>query len=224
MPTLRTAGPRFRMTAFAGIAALGLGGVIAAPAYAHDSLIASSPEADEVLSESPGEVVLEFSGAGLTTGEGITNDIVVLDAQEQDWSAEEPAEVEGSVMRTEFPEPLPNGEYEVHYRVVYSDGHSEELSFGFEVEAAQVEEEDPSDELEADESPEPTAAPTEELADGSTPQESSESADAGDSDSDEDFGGVGGVLLWTGLAVGVLAVAGVVFYAVKRRRSQGSQG
>lgn len=231
MPTLRTAHPRFRMAAFAGIAALGLGGVIAAPASAHDSLIASSPEADEVLDESPDEVVLEFSGAGLTSGEGITNDIVLLDAEDRDWSAEEPAEVEGSVMRTDIPEPLPNGDYEVHYRVVYSDGHSEELSFGFEVDAAEVEEDDQDDEPEAaeeaataTEEPEEADAPDDEGDTSDSPDpdsaDSDEAAQTDDSASDEDSGGWGSIGLWAGIGVLVLALAAVVGYTAKRRRGQ----
>lgn len=226
MPTLTTAHPRFRMAVLAGSAALGLGVLVAAPAYAHDSLIASSPEADEILSESPEEVVLEFSGAGLTTGEGITNDIVLLDAQEQEWSAEDPAEVEGSVMRTDIPEPLPNGEYQVHYRVVYSDGHSEELSYGFEVEAVEEDQDDEPLEVETGEpgleesATEPTPEEEELLPDDEAG--SGDPADAqNDDDHDDGSGGVGGILLWTGLAAAVLALAGGVGYAAKRRRGGG---
>ncbi|WP_344685989.1 MULTISPECIES: copper resistance CopC family protein [Actinomycetes] len=102
-----------------------------APASAHDTLLAASPEADEVLDHSPEAITLEFSGDGLTTGETITNTILLRDANGENWEGE--TEVEGSAMSTELPEPLPNGEFDVVYRVVYSDGHSEEHSYSFEV-------------------------------------------------------------------------------------------
>lgn len=102
-----------------------------APASAHDTLLAASPEADEVLDQSPEAITLEFSGDGLTTGETITNTILLRDANGENWEGE--TEVEGSTMSTELPEPLPNGEFDVVYRVVYSDGHSEEHSYSFEI-------------------------------------------------------------------------------------------
>lgn len=120
-----------------GAAGLGLTAVLASPAWAHDTLISSSPAAGEVLTESPEEIVLEFSGGGLTEGEDIPNDIWVLDSEGENWESEEEAQVEGSTMTTELREELPDGEYTVLYHVVYADGHDEELSFEFEVDAPQ---------------------------------------------------------------------------------------
>lgn len=137
-----------RITALSATAALGLAvTTMAAPAWAHDSLLSSTPEADAVLEQSPEEITLEFSGGGLTTGEAITNVIEVSDEGGENWEGE--TEIEGSTMSTELPEELPGGDYTVAYRVVYSDGHAEESSFDFEV---------------ADTAPEPTpeaSAPTE---------------------------------------------------------------
>ncbi len=147
-----TAGARRtpRLLALSGAAALGLTAGVAAPAWAHDTLISSTPEADEVLTESPEEIVLEFSGSGLTQGEDIPNEILVRDEDGQSWESEDPAEVEGNTMTTDLQEPLPNGEYTVLYHVVYSDGHDEELSFEFEVDdpAAAVSEQADADEAE----------------------------------------------------------------------------
>lgn len=120
-----------------GAAGLGLTAVLASPAWAHDTLISSSPAAGEVLTESPEEIVLEFSGGGLTEGEDIPNDIWVLDSEGENWESEEEAQVEGSTMTTELREELPDGEYTVLYHVVYADGHDEELSFEFEVDAGE---------------------------------------------------------------------------------------
>ena len=123
-----------RLLALSGAAALGLSAAAAAPAWAHDTLISSTPEEGEVLTESPEEIVLEFSGSGLTQGEDIPNEILVRDEGGESWETEDPAEVEGSTMSTDLQDSLPNGEYTVTYHVVYSDGHDEELSFEFEVE------------------------------------------------------------------------------------------
>lgn len=143
-----------RLLALSGAAALGLSAAAAAPAWAHDTLISSTPEEGEVLTESPEEIVLEFSGSGLTQGEDIPNEILVRDEDGESWETEEPADVEGSTMSTDLQDSLPNGEYTVTYHVVYSDGHDEELSFEFEVEdpaaidsseaQAEAEVEDPS--------------------------------------------------------------------------------
>lgn len=126
--------------ALAGGAALLLGALSAAPAGAHDSLIGSTPEADEVLETRPEEIVLEFSGAGLTTGESVPNTIWVTDSEGEHWEGD--TETDGPTMWTELEEPLPDGEYEVLYHAVYSDGHSEELGFSFEVDAAAVEDDE----------------------------------------------------------------------------------
>ncbi|MDO5492643.1 MAG: copper resistance protein CopC, partial [Nesterenkonia sp.] len=113
-----------------GTLALGAGMLTASPAWAHDTLISSTPEDGAEVTEPLEEVTLEFSGDGLTTGEGITNEIRVTDEDGDDLATE--TEVDGATMSTTFDEPLPDGEYDVVYRVVYSDGHDEEgeLSFG----------------------------------------------------------------------------------------------
>jgi copper resistance protein C len=208
----------------AALAAMSLGAVASAPAHAHDTLIASTPEADQVLEESPDEVVLEFSGGGLTTGDAITNEILVLDSDEEDWASEEPADVEGSIMRTDLPEPLPNGEYEVRYRVVYSDGHDEELGFAFEVDAPLTEGEDDAalgepDEAEAPEEPTETAdagtaeaepAPTEEIEDDAT---------LNATEAEDESGQWGGPQFWVALAAALAGVAAVAWFAARRRGS-----
>ncbi|WP_157983875.1 copper resistance CopC family protein [Nesterenkonia muleiensis] len=219
MPTHTIAPARLRLGALAGCAALTLGALTAAPVSAHDTLIASTPEAEEVLAELPDQVVLEFSGSGLTTGDGITNDILVLDSEEQNWASEDPAEVDGSRMSTDLPEPLPNGEYEVHYRVVYSDGHSEESSFGFEVDVPAAEEDDDAQLAETEET-ESTAEPTDaEPLD--TPAADDQATDAElvetDGDNAEESAPWGGILSWGALALAVIGLAVAAGYALRRR-------
>ncbi len=197
----------------------------APPAAAHDTLIASTPEAEEVLEESPEEIVLEFSGDGLTTGDTITNAIVVRDAEGENWEGE--TEVEDNTMSTELPESLPNGEYEILYRVVYSDGHDEELSFDFEVDdpddadgAADAEDEPSSDEgTEPAESAESGREDEADSANESDADEagddSTENAEATDATSDESGNPVPA---WLVVAVAAVAVAGGAALIVARRR------
>lgn len=212
-----TVSARLRPAALVGAAALALGALTAAPAQAHDTLIGSSPEDGETLTQPPEEVVLEFSGSGLLTGDAITNDIWLLDAEDENWAAEEPAEVDGTTMRTDIPEPLPNGEYEVQYRVVYSDGHSEELGFSFEVDSPLTEADDEA----VLASPEGTAedeggtdTPEEELTEESAEDPAGEPQLPEEENSD----GWGGIIGWSLLAAALLVLAGAVGYAAKRRR------
>lgn len=111
------------------IPALALAG--AAPAAAHDELVRTSPGVDETVGTAPERVALTFSG-DLIDGEGIQNLLQVRDAAGNQWQAE-PGTVDGPGFSAPLCEGLPNGDYRVAYRVVYSDGHSEERAFGFAV-------------------------------------------------------------------------------------------
>lgn len=205
--------------ALAGLVALLLGAITAVPAWAHDSLIASTPEAEEVLEESPEEIVLEFSGDGLTTGETIPNTIWVTDSEGEHWEGE--TEVDGPTMWTELPNPLPRGEYEVLYNAVYSDGHSEELSFSFTVQGA-----DSADES-ADEADRDGAAAEEEAAEDAA-QETEEADGASDeAPADADGGQTaaqtdGQFPLWAALLIGagLVGLLAAVLLLVRRRSRQ----
>lgn len=162
-----------RLAAASVTAGLVVTAALAAPAWAHDTLIDSTPGEGEVLDEPPEEVVLEFSGDGLTTGSSIPNTIWVTDEDGEHWEGE--TEVEGTTMSTEIDEELPDGDYEVLYNVVYNDGHNEELSFTFEVDAGDTEEEG-TDEADAEDgdTEDPDAEDTE-----------AEDAEAGEADTGE---------------------------------------
>ncbi|NUL45916.1 copper resistance protein CopC [Cellulosimicrobium funkei] len=120
----------------AGTAALSAAALLAlataAPAAAHDQLLSADPEAGTAVLEAPAEVGLEFSG-NLTTGQGIQNLVTVTDEDGHQWQDGE-AQVTGPSLTAPLCEGLPNGEYTVDYRVVYSDGHSEEKSYEFTLE------------------------------------------------------------------------------------------
>ena len=120
----------------AGVAALSAAGLLAlataAPAAAHDQLLSATPEAGTAVIETPGELSLTFSG-NLITGEGITNAATVTDEDGHQWQDGD-AVVSGPELSADLCEGMPNGEYQVDYRVVYSDGHSEEKGYAFTLE------------------------------------------------------------------------------------------
>ena len=201
-----------------GSAALLLGAMAAAPAWAHDTLIGSTPEAGAVLEESPEEIVLEFSGEGLTTGESIPNTIWVTDEDGDHWETE--TETDGPTMRTELEDPLPNGEYEVLYHAVYSDGHSEELDFSFEVDAADVEE---SDDAAAEEQATEAAQETEAGEEPTAEEAATEETSGEESGVDDEAEGQFPVGVALGIGAGVLVLMVVALLLVRRKVTQGGQ-
>ncbi|MFC0250085.1 copper resistance protein CopC [Citricoccus parietis] len=120
----------------AGTAALAAAALLAlataTPAAAHDQLLSATPAAGTAVLEVPAEIGLEFSGS-LTTGQGIQNLVTVTDEDGHQWQDGE-AQVAGPNLTAALCEGLPNGEYTVDYRVVYSDGHSEEKGYEFTLE------------------------------------------------------------------------------------------
>ncbi|TLP93598.1 copper resistance protein CopC [Nesterenkonia salmonea] len=170
-PTSSTYGPLKR--GLLGIGAFLSASVVAqlssiAPAVAHDVLLSSTPEPDQVVSEPLHAVELEFSGSGLIASESINNVIQVVDSDGENWAGN--VEVDGPTATAELDDELPDGSYEVVYRVAYSDGHVEEESFDFEmranlenpVEDAQEDQQDSG--ATTDEEPEPTdQAPMQEV-------------------------------------------------------------
>lgn len=125
-----------RRVPWAGAAALSAAALLtlatAGPAAAHDQLLSADPEAGTAVIETPSELSLTFSG-NLITGEGISNVATVTDENGHQWQDGE-AEVSGPELSTALCEGMPNGDYAVNYRVVYSDGHSEEKSYEFALE------------------------------------------------------------------------------------------
>lgn len=90
----------------------------AAPASAHDQLIASSPTPGQALAAAPASVSLEFSGDVLTTGAVI----VIADADGADWVAA-PAVPQGATVTADVRPGMPDAGYELRWRVVSADGH-----------------------------------------------------------------------------------------------------
>lgn len=102
----------------AALLCLGICLVAAPVALAHDQLISSSPGADEQLSSPPTTIKLTFSAELLTLG----HEIRIVDADSKNW-----AQGTATLTRESLSQPvaagMPDGAYQVRWRVVSSDGH-----------------------------------------------------------------------------------------------------
>jgi len=112
-------------TALAFAGALALSGGTAA--FAHDELIASSPENGQVLEAAPAAVELDFSNDIIEVGTAIE----VVDHHGEDVEVGEPV-IDGPKVTATLPSDL-EGEYQVRWRAVSSDGHPIEGTIDFGV-------------------------------------------------------------------------------------------
>lgn len=90
----------------------------AAPASAHDKLVSSDPASGQVLQEAPAEVSLTFSADVLDMGAAV----VVTDGGDTDRVSAAPS-IDGPTVTAVLDPGLPDGGYEIRWRVVSSDGH-----------------------------------------------------------------------------------------------------
>lgn len=90
----------------------------AAPASAHDKLVSSDPASDQTLQEAPETVSLTYSADVLDMGAAV----VVTDGDGTDWVSDAPV-IDGAVVTAALDPGLPDGGYEIRWRVVSSDGH-----------------------------------------------------------------------------------------------------
>lgn len=117
--------------ALAALAALALILVAPAPAFAHDALEGSAPASGAAAATVPDEVRLDFSERPL----GVGAEVRVTDASGVTWSDGAPQVIDRSVHQMLRPGG-PAGAYTVVWRVVSSDSHPIEGTFGFTVTSA----------------------------------------------------------------------------------------
>lgn len=110
--------PRRLSAALTAVALTGAALLTGPTAYAHDQLVDSSPEAGDHLDEPPTEVRLSYSGELLTLGAAV----IVADAAGEPWQDGDPV-LDGAEVVVPLRPDLPDGAYEVRWRVVSSDGH-----------------------------------------------------------------------------------------------------
>lgn len=164
MNTLLSRRASVRPAALAALFAALLAALLAlgAPAQAHDTLLESDPADGATLETSPEAITLTFSADILDV-----SPLVRITDENGEQLAEITPSIDGPVATATLEEPLPAGTSTVQWRVVSSDGHPIEGTFGVTVEqdaAAEETTEAPAEESSpAEESaPAETAAPAEE--------------------------------------------------------------
>ncbi|GLU47528.1 copper resistance CopC family protein [Nocardiopsis ansamitocini] len=190
----------------AGVATAALLLVGPAPAaYAHDTLLSSSPKDGATVDSPPTEVELTFSadiGAG-------GNGIVVIGPDDQEYADGE-ISIDGAVATVQLAPVETAGEYTVNYRMISSDGHALEDAITFTVPESAL--------------PEPT--PTESAPAGETPATSTASPAAGTNPVDDplspsgQFGDYGPAIA----IVAGLAGIGLIAIVIIRLRRHGDSG
>lgn len=97
-------------------------------AIAHDQIIEQTPNENAVLEVAPSEVTLEFTGELMD----ITQLAMVVDADGTDWVSGPMQVTQRTAVQPLLPD-MPEGSYQVRWRVVSSDGHPISGSFEFAI-------------------------------------------------------------------------------------------
>lgn len=95
-------------------------------ASAHDSLTGTNPKDGQTVKVMPDVIDMTFSSMPLAIG----TKVLVEDAGGKDWAVGDVKIVDNVVSQSVSPD-APGGEYTVIWRVVSSDGHPIEGTFGF---------------------------------------------------------------------------------------------
>ncbi|KJQ53871.1 copper resistance CopC family protein [Microbacterium sp. SA39] len=178
-------------------------GAGASPAFAHESLVSSSPAEGEQLAAPPEQITLVFSDSVLTMGA----EVVINDTSGRNW-VEGAAAINGSTVIATVAEGMPAGDYEVIWKVVSGDGHPISALIPFSVLAG---------------SPTPTPTPTASAAPGPT---ASATAADGDPDITSTEAETTGVQPWQfGLIIASVIVIGgglciAILLLMRRRRAR----
>ena len=157
---------------------------LARPAAAHDELIGSTPENGAVLDVQPESIVLEFSANVMDIG----TTTQVLDTAGTDWAAGEPV-LGGREVTIPLQDGMPDGDYQLGWRVVSSDGHPIEGTTKFSLAAGGT---------------------------ASAPASAAAAGDTAEAAGEED--GAGGAGLFLALGAGTLAIlAGLAAFVMSKR-------
>lgn len=122
--------PRWCGGVVAGLLVLGLALLTARPASAHPTLIQTQPSAGYAVAQSPPEIVVVFDEQVRLTRDGFA-----LDGQARGNIATAPPQLsaDATTITVRLPQPLPKGQYTLHWRVIGEDGHTVDGAFGFGV-------------------------------------------------------------------------------------------
>ncbi|MDR6142005.1 methionine-rich copper-binding protein CopC [Microbacterium foliorum] len=174
-------------------------------ASAHDSLLASSPEADSTVDTLPAELTLTFS-AKLIDETGAT-EVVVTDPSGNSVT-EGAATVEGAIVTQQLATEAPAGAYHVIWKVVSSDGHPTSGEFDFTV----------ANSTETAPTAEPSAEPTETATAAPAPVATAGPGTDVTPAPESDDSSASTTLIWVLAIVGALVILGIIVWLVVRGR------
>ncbi|OLT52621.1 copper resistance CopC family protein [Cellulosimicrobium sp. CUA-896] len=223
----RRPAPALLTALLAALCALGLTAVLAVvaatPAHAHDRLTGSEPADGAQLDAPPGAITLTFNTEPLE----VEPQVVVTDSAGT-VVAEGAPTIAGPTATLPLDTATLGGDsYTVAWRVVSSDGHPIEGTFGFAVaepaQAAPPAAEDTGDDAtdDATASAGPSADASSSAADATTPADDLTADGAAAGEAEE---GGSALPLVLGIVVALVVVAGVVTVLVLRRRGDGPTG
>lgn len=198
----RSAAPRAVFVGLLSVVALVLGGTAAS---AHDTVVGTAPGDGETLTTAPTQVTVETSAVPQSIG----SRMVVTSSDGTVLFDGEPT-ISDRVASVELPAG-PNDSYQVAWRLVSSDGHPIDGTFGFVVD-------DPAAVAPTEEATTDAATPT---AEGSTAPATTDAAPSDDSttataaDASDDSSSTS----WVPVALIVVVIAGLVLLVLFRRRS-----
>lgn len=109
-----------------------------ATAWAHNSLVGTSPEDDTTVAEPPSTLVLTFNEPAIPTGT-----LVLVTGPDGSATEGDPRLVDTTVQQ-DLRDTLPAGEYTVEWRVTSADGHPINGDFTFDVRSGTVPDETPT--------------------------------------------------------------------------------
>jgi methionine-rich copper-binding protein CopC len=198
----RSAAPRAILVGLVTAVALLLG---ASTASAHDTVIGTAPGDGETLTTAPTQVTVETSAVPQSIGSRM-----VITASDGTVLFDGEPTIADRVASVELPA-VANDSYQVAWRLVSSDGHPIDGTFGFVVDdpAAVTPTEDPTSDAATPTADETTAAATTDAA----PSEDSTTATAADTSDD------GSSTSWIPVALIVVVIVGLVLLVLFRRRS-----
>lgn len=198
----RSAAPRAILVGLVTAVALLLG---ASTASAHDTVIGTAPGDGETLTTAPTQVTVETSAVPQSIGSRM-----VITASDGTVLFDGEPTIADRVASVELPA-VPNDSYQVAWRLVSSDGHPIDGTFGFVVDdpAAVAPTEDPTTDAATPTAEETTAPATTDAA----PSEDSTTATAADTSDD------GSSTSWIPVALIVVVIVGLVLLVLFRRRS-----
>ncbi|MBF0723849.1 copper resistance CopC family protein [Sanguibacter inulinus] len=198
----RSAAPRAILVGLVTAVALLLG---TSAASAHDTVIGTAPGDGETLTTAPTQVTVETSAVPQSIGSRM-----VITASDGTVLFDGEPTITDRVASVELPA-VANDSYQVAWRLVSSDGHPIDGTFGFVVDdpAAVTPTEDPTSDAATPTADETTVAATTDAA----PSEDSTTATAADTSDD------GSSTSWIPVALIVVVIVGLVLLVLFRRRS-----